>query len=201
MSTISLPFIKSTLFYLHLCYFLTIFNRQRNLSGNHFFMAKRKKSSFIQFIEGVENRFHTWFQNLTSHDISVADILFFLQDTNIMMSDTNKLAHVEAAIVKALAQTFEDVEHKYKVNEELGIKVNIRVGHGVGIICCLAKNLTSTKIINLMGRMAYLSQKTYPDSLLLLIVGSSIYKNSELVEELEDIAEKLGTTFYYMSVQ
>jgi len=146
------------------------------------------------------NRLEKGLKIILGTEVSVGDVVYCIEEAKITHNDLNSISKVERLIATAIKTCFEDVQSKYKVDEELGLKVSIDIGEEVGIMCQLARGLTKNKLISLIGRAVYLNHKVYRNKLVLLIIGDNMMQKTPIVKELQQIMENVGVNFYYLVV-
>ncbi len=147
------------------------------------------------------NRLEKGLKIILGTEVSVGDVVYCIEEAKITHSDLNSISKVEKIITAALKTCFEDVKSKHKVDEELALKISIDIAEEVGIICQLARGLTKSKLINLIGRAVYLNHKVYKNKLVLLVIGDNVIQKAPIVKELKQIMENVGVNFYYLVVK
>jgi hypothetical protein len=135
------------------------------------------------------------------HTLEVKHIVQILDDMKISSTQYTTEKHIEGIVSKHIDE-YEScfVQRQFNIGGHLGLKIDIDVSESVGIEIKLAKELSSsTNIERLLGQVLYYSKRKYKSKIVVLVVGTS-KENDRKMEELEEIVQSIGATFYYKNV-
>ena len=136
----------------------------------------------------------------TSTTVTVNDVIKVLDEISISPNQIKTEKTVENLFVKELRLEFEGVHQQYNVGGYLGLKSDIDIGNGdVGIELKLASSLnrSAANIQRLFGQAIYYQKRLYENDLIVVIVGTSKYKDEPFMVEIMEFLEDLGITVYY----
>ena len=132
--------------------------------------------------------------------VEVPMIIDCLDELQIKASQYTTEKSIESIVAQHIDSNY-DVHRQYNIGGFLGLKIDIDVNQAVGIEIKLAKELvgSATVIERLLGQTIYYKHRKYGKRLIILVVGTKKEK-SRVLEELEELINSLGVTFYYLEV-
>ena len=168
---------------------------------------KRKKKSiglWEKLRSGSEKGLHNikeLSKNILGTEIAAGDVWCCLGEIKIPSEEATTLSRVEKQIVSALKANFQKVSSRLVLDADLKLRVSAEVEGRIGILCHLAKDLTASKAMSLVGKIIFLSNRIYQERLIIVLVGTKTEKKQGLVSELEEILNQQNITFCYLETQ
>jgi len=153
---------------------------------------------------GSEKSLHSiqeFSKNILGTEIAAGDVWYCIGEIEIKNEDIISLSKVEKQIVAALKVNFKKVSSRLVIDAELKLKISAEVNNRIGILCHLARDLTASKAMSLVGKITFLSHRVYQERLIVVLVGTKAEKKQALVSELEDILNQQDITFCYLEIQ
>ncbi|MGB1205775.1 MAG: hypothetical protein ACPG5B_09025 [Chitinophagales bacterium] len=166
---------------------------------------KKQKKKYAglweKFRKGSEKSLHNiqeFSRNVLGTEIATGDVWYYISEIQIATEEATSLAKVEKQIVTALKSNFKKISSRLVLDAELKLKVTAEIDNRIGIFCHLAKDLTASKTMSLVGKIIFLNHRIYQEKLIIVLIGTKTEKKKTLVGELEEILNEQNITFCYL---
>lgn len=152
---------------------------------------EEKKKGWLQKVRETGKSLERISKNLWGNFADMGDVVYYLENTTLPLIQTTTLQQAEAALVANLSDNFTNTDITANPKNKLKLQLTAELDRQIGLICCLAQELTLPAAIALLGKMHYLSHHLYHEKLILVIIGTPVFKNAPLVTDLRTMLNKL----------
>ncbi len=145
--------------------------------------------------------FQMFSKNMFGMQASGGDVLYIIDNLDILPQDATTLAKTEKIIIESLKTHFPKVTAKLIIDKELNLKVTADIDHKIGIVCHLAKDLSAAKTMSLIGKLMFLRHRVYNERLMLVIIGSAAEERLPVITEIKKMLMDVDIALCYLTLQ
>lgn len=137
-------------------------------------------------------------KNLWGNFADTGDVVYYLENLQLLHTEMGTLQKAEAALLNKLTATFTRSNIVANPKNKLKLQLSAEIDQKIGLVCCLAHELTLPATIALLGKMHYLSYHHYHEKLIMVVMGTPVFKDAPLVNDLRNMLGKLQVSFCFV---
>ena len=154
-----------------------------------------QKTLWNKVKENAQSIISDWLRN----EIALTDVLELISEMEEEGEEEPPLrgATFEKAVFRKLQTAFPEAAWQYAHPNAPGIKVGIDIEQQIALLFFNAEQVSNAGMINLLGRLLYLSHYAYKDGIIVLTYGEKGLRHHPSIKEIRELTESLRCGFYY----
>lgn len=152
---------------------------------------EEKKKSWLNLMRQTGKNLERFSKNMWGNFAGMGDVVYYLENLALPYAQVASLQQAENALLASLSGNFIHTTVVANPKTKLKLQLTAEIDRQIGLVCCLAHELTLPATIALLGKMHYLSHHHYREQLILAIIGTPVFKDAPLVNDLRNMLGKL----------
>jgi hypothetical protein len=132
--------------------------------------------------------------------LEMTNLVYYIETLTFSKSQTRTLKEAETILLDNLTSHFTQSAITTYPDNKLKLPLTADIDSNMGIVCCLADAITLPIAVELIGRMHFLSRHFYQERLLFVAFGTSAYRKSPLITDLQSLLQKISVSFCYVII-